>query len=154
MIIFSGLSTETAHHLRAGRPDDYGNPPETGISDGDGNPCRHCLAMIEKDAPFLIVSHRPFTSKQPYAEQGPIFLHAADCAAHVEDGSLPSAFDSPRYILRGYDEDERIVYGTGAIVERDHIRDHAEKMLDLETVRFVHIRSATNTCWQGRIERA
>ena len=64
---------------------------------------------------MLIVSYRPFDSIQPYAEQGPIFLHAVECEAHSgRGGELPEALSNKtECIVRGYGADERMVYGTG-----------------------------------------
>ena len=42
-------------------------------------PGRHCLGQVEKGDPCLILAYRPFPEAQPYAEQGPIFLHADAC---------------------------------------------------------------------------
>ncbi|MEM7290545.1 MAG: DUF1203 domain-containing protein, partial [Pseudomonadota bacterium] len=70
-----------------------------------------------------------------------------------DDGDLPPVLqDSPRYMLRGYDKDERIVYGSGTISETDQIRETAENLLAQDRITFVHVRSATNNCWQARID--
>jgi hypothetical protein len=154
---FSGMTTQEATHLWNGGKDAHGNPPERAISDGNGNPCRHCLRMIEEGDSYLIISHRPFTSRQPYAEQGPVFVHAKPCAAYETEQkqapSLPPVLnDSPRYLLRGYDQNERIVYGSGTITETNQISDTAERLLAQDQITFVHVRSATNNCWQARID--
>ena len=153
-IVFRGLSLKRAGALRSG-PDANGQSPERAVSDGEGVPCRHCLHMIEKGDDYLILAERPFTTVQPYAEVGPIFLHARDCMTY-DDGSsdLPPVLrDSPSYLLRGYDEGERIVYGTGGLVPGEEIVDRAAAILSDPQVCFVHVRSASNNCWQARIER-
>ena len=71
--------------LRAGGGDAYGNPAERTISDGEGNPCRHCLGFVPKGEEMLILAHRPFGAVQPYAETGPIFV--ATVADHAPSGS-------------------------------------------------------------------
>ncbi|MEP0943934.1 MAG: DUF1203 domain-containing protein [Rhizobiaceae bacterium] len=156
---FTGMSTQEAIHLRNGGKDAHGNLPEHAISDGQGNPCRHCLQMIAKGEEFLIFSHRPFDSCQPYAEQGPVFLHANSCQAYealdAEADSLPPVLeDSPRYLLRGYDANERIVYGSGTLTETNQIVETANHLLTRKEISFVHVRSATNNCWQARIDLA
>lgn len=153
MLRFTALDTDTVRALQAGGPDANGQAPERRISDGDGVPCRHCLAQVAAGEPYLIVSHRPFPAPQPYAEQGPIFLHAAACERHLSDGSVPAMFASARYILRGYSPDDRIVYGTGRIVATAEIPAVAEAMLSDPALAYVHARSATNNCYHCRIER-
>ncbi|MEP1207075.1 MAG: DUF1203 domain-containing protein [Rhizobiaceae bacterium] len=159
MLKISGMNTSRAQELWQGGTDDHGNPPELAISDGQGNPCRHCLQLISEGDRFLIISHRPFDGLQPYAEQGPVFLHAEPCEAYSgaddsgKKGDLPPVLkDSPRYLLRGYDHRQRIVYGTGTIAEAEQIKDTARNLLEKDGVAFVHIRSATNNCWQARVD--
>ncbi len=152
MIRFTPIPTETVRALQAGGADANGQLPERHVSDGGGNPCRHCLAMIPKGAGMLIMSHRPFPAPQPYAEQGPIFL-CADTCAPGGGAALPEMLTSPDYIVRGYGPDDRIVYGTGAVVPTDRIAEEAATRLTDPRVAYVHVRSARNNCYQLRIDR-
>lgn len=149
---FTPIPTETVRALQAGAPDANGQRPERHVSDGGGNPCRHCLQMIPAGAGMLILAHRPFTRLQPYAECGPIFLCADPCAPGGGP-DLPAMLASPDYILRGYSAEERIVYGTGAVVPTARIRAEAEARFADPRVAFLHIRSARNNCFQCRIDR-
>ncbi|MCB6179121.1 DUF1203 domain-containing protein [Rhodobacter sp. Har01] len=149
---FVAMPTEAARAYRAGGPDANGQPPERAVSDGMGNPCRHCLAMIPQGAGMLVLAHRPFSTLQPYAEVGPVFLCADDCPGGCGTG-LPAMLASPDYILRGYGADERIVYGTGGVVPRDRIEVRAAEIFADPQVAFVHVRSARNNCFQCRIDR-
>jgi hypothetical protein len=152
MLRFVPILTEIARALQAGGFDSYGLLPERRVSDGGGNPCRHCLRMIPEGAGMLVLAHRPFGNLQPYAETGPIFLCADPCDAGggVE---LPEMLASPDYIVRGYGPDERIVYGTGGVVATGDIPARASEVLAMPGVGFVHIRSARNNCFQVRVER-
>lgn len=152
MIRFTPIPTETARAYQAGGPDANGQPPERHISDGAGNPCRHCLQMIPKGAGMLILAHRPFPSAQPYAELGPIFLCADACEPGTGD-TLPEILASPDYIIRGYSAENRIVYGTGAVVPTATIPAEAETRLTDPRIAYLHIRSARNNCYQLRIDR-
>ena len=108
MIRFTALPTDEVRALQSGGPDAYGNTPERAVSDGAGNPCRHCLQQIPEGAPMLILAHRPFPAPQPYAETGPIFLCADACPRH-EGPEMPEVFTrSPDYLIKGYGEDDRI----------------------------------------------
>ena len=68
--------------------------------------------------------------------------------------TLPAIFNSASYILRGYDNGETIVYGTGGVVDRVRIIDRAETILECSAVAFIHARSAQNNWFHCRIERA
>ena len=128
MIRFSPIPTDTARALQTGGLDAYGMLPERKLSDGGGNPCRHCLGMIPEGAEMLVLAHRPFPALQPYAETGPIFLCAAPCAAGG-GGDLPEMLASPDYIPRGYGADDRIVYGTGAVTPTGQIATRAAALV-------------------------
>ncbi|MBZ9694008.1 DUF1203 domain-containing protein [Mesorhizobium sp. CO1-1-9] len=153
-IQFTALPTENVRALQRGGPDAYGRTPERKISDGDGMPCRHCLRNIAAGDVYLILAYRPFPDPQPYAETGPIFLHAQECERAVGTRELPEILDSPDYIVRGYGGDDRIVYGSGGIIPTGAIAARAETLLEREDIAYVHVRSARNNCYQCRIERA
>ena len=153
-IKFVALPLDVARRLLDGGLDANGQAPERRVSDGDGVPCRLTLRTVPAGEPYLILAHRPFPAPQPYAEVGPIFLHAESAERWPEGAAIPPALASPRYIVRGYGEDHRIVYGTGQIVETPEIPARAEAMLTDPRVAYLHVRSASNNCYQCRIERA
>ena len=149
---FVAIPTDAARRYQAGGVDANGQVPERTVSDGGGNPCRHCLKMIPEGAGMLILAHRPFPAPQPYAEVGPIFLCADACAAGGGE-ALPEMLASSDYIARGYGADDRIVYGTGGVVATGAIPKRAGELLDDPRVAYVHVRSARNNCYQVRIDR-
>jgi hypothetical protein len=117
-------------------------------------PCRHCLSDVAAGEPFLVLAHRPFPEAQPYAETGPIFVHAEPCAGHGETAEVPALFLSREQVLiRGYGTDDRIVYGTGQVVPSAEIGAVAQDLLERPEVAYLHLRSASNNCYQCRIER-
>lgn len=151
-ITFTPIPTEIARAYQAGGADANGQKPEHHFSDGGGNPCRHCLAMIPDGAGMLVLAHRPFPAPQPYAEVGPIFL-CADACPPGGGPDLPAVLDSADYIVRGYGVDDRIVYGTGAVTPVAAIPARASELLGDDRVAYVHVRSARNNCFQVRIDR-
>lgn len=149
---YVAIPTDQASAYKAGGQDANGQSPERVVSDGGGNPCRHCLGMIPEGAGMLILAHRPFPAPQPYAEIGPIFL----CADPCERGGgevRPDALASPEYIVRGYGADDRIVYGTGRVVATEAIPARAAEVFADPRVAYLHVRSARNNCYQVRIDR-
>jgi len=153
-IQFKALPTDHVRALQGGGPDSYGQTPERRISDGDGMPCRHCLNNIAAGDAYLILAYRPFPELQPYAETGPIFLHAEQCERAAATEELPEILESPDYIVRGYGKDDRIVYGSGGIIPTEAIIARAEMLFERDDIAYVHVRSARNNCYQCRIERA
>ena len=154
-IRFVAIATEVADAFRAGRHDANGQPPEQHVSDGAGIPCRHCLQTVRKNDRYLILAYRPFSTVQPYAEVGPIFLHADPCVRHEPSAEIPASFFSAKdFLVRGYDARDRIIYGTGQIVSTGSLADVASRLLDQPQVAYLHVRSAKNNCYRCRIERA
>lgn len=139
--------------LRAGGTDAYGLPAERTVSDGGGNPCRHCLCDIPKGVAMLICAARPFPEPQPYAETGPIFL-CADCAPYQEGAMPPVLANRTECLLKAYGADNRIIYGSGQITPTDEIERYCETLFMDAKVAYVDARSASNNCFTLRIKRA
>ena len=147
---YTGMSSDEAARLRDGGRDALGNLPERAVSTGDGTPCRHCLRDVPEGRDYLILAHQPFTTSQPYAEIGPVFLCADPCPAPT--GALPEVLTtSPDYLVKGYSREERIVYGTGRITPADEIAAGVGALLGRADIAFVDIRSARNNCWLARV---
>lgn len=153
-ICFTALPTEIARAYQNGAPDANGQLPERHISDGDGIPCRHCLQDVAAGELYLILAHRPFPEVQPYAELGPIFLHAEACERYAQGEEVPPVVvRSQRMLIRGYNAQNRIVYGTGQVVPVEKIQVTAEKLFERPEIAYIHVRSASNNCYSCRIDR-
>jgi hypothetical protein len=154
-IRFAAMPTDEARHFQSGGLDAYGLVPERRVSDGDGVPCRHCLQDIAAGEDYLILAYRPFPAPQPYAETGPIFLHAKDCCRAQNSAELPTMLARREsHLVKGYGADHRIVYGTGQVVPSAQLAVAAQSILERDDVAYVHVRSAKNNCFTCRIDRA
>ena len=153
-IRFCAMPTDEARHFQSGGADAYGMVPERRTSDGDGVPCRHCLKDVPAGEDYLILTYRPFPAPQPYAETGPIFLHAEACARAEDQTTLPPMLARRKaHLVKGYGADHRIVYGTGQVVPSAGLETAARDILAREDVAYVHVRSALNNCYTCRIDR-
>lgn len=150
---FSGMPSAVAAAYRAGLPDANSQVPERHVSISGTEPCRHCLGTVAAGQAYLVLAYRPFPAPQPYAETGPVFIHAEACPA--PDGGFPARERTGNgRILRGYGTDDRIVYGTGMVVDNADIEASAEVLLARPDVAYLHLRSAANNCFTLRIDRA
>ena len=149
---YIALDSREVQRLRAGESDSNGQQPEVAISDGDGNPCRHCLSEVARGEPMLILAHRPFDELHAYAELGPIFICAQNCERHPESSGVPALYRDLEMLIRGYDRNERIVYGTGRVIEMSNIESEANRLFASSELSFIHVRSPTNNCFHFRIE--
>lgn len=153
-IVFKAMPTADARFYQSGGTDAYGLTPETRISDGDGVPCRHCLRDVAKGEAYLTLAYRPFPELQPYAETGPIFLHAETCARAADAAEVPPMLAKRKtHLIKGYGADDRIVYGTGQIVASADLAEAAAGILERSNVAYVHVRSSVNNCYTCRIDR-
>src|SRR3546814_4967245 len=92
---------------------------------------------------MLVLAHRPFPAPQPYAELGPIFLHAEVCQRYDAAAGVPAMFlRREAILLRGYGADDRIVYGTGKVIATAEIESVARHLLERDDVAYIHLRSA------------
>ncbi|MGI9263560.1 MAG: DUF1203 domain-containing protein [Gammaproteobacteria bacterium] len=152
---FVALPTDAVRALQSGGRDANGQVPESGISDGIGNPCRHCLRDIPAGEKKLVLAYRPFPSAQPYAELGPIFLCAEFCERHPQTAELPDMFMSrEKMLLRAYDASDRIIYGSGRLAAPQDLPEMAGELLEQDGASYLHMRSASYNCYQCRIEKA
>jgi hypothetical protein len=154
-LLFKAMPTAEVRYFQSGGADANGQTPEQHISDGDGVPCRHCLQDVEKGEAYLILAYRPFSTTQPYAETGPIFLHADQCerAAEARHGP-PMLAKRKAHLIKGYGSNDRIVHGTGQVVPSAGLETAASEILARPDVAYVHVRSALNNCYTCRIDRA
>tara|TARA_B100000780_G_scaffold210389_1_gene150365 strand:+ start:235 stop:453 length:219 start_codon:yes stop_codon:yes gene_type:complete len=54
-------------------------------------------------------------------------------------------------IVKAYGPDERIIYGTGAIIKTGNIKRRTTALLQTPDVQFADIRSASNNYWLARV---
>ncbi|HOX70804.1 MAG: DUF1203 domain-containing protein [Dokdonella sp.] len=148
-----GIAQEEVLRFRHRGLDANGQSPLIRRSEGGRNPCRHCLGLIAEGSEMLVLCYRPFASIQPYAESGPIFLHAASCDRYASD-RLPDWFASlDPALVRGYGADDWICYETARVVRGAELTAACESILDNPEVAYVHVRSKYN-CFQCRVDRA
>ena len=72
-------------------------------------PVRCCLRVARTGERALLVAYRPPGGRGPYAETGPVFVHAEPCEGYRGGQPWPADFADRRQVLRGYDRVGRIV---------------------------------------------
>lgn len=135
--------------------DDFGNPLVVTVVDEAGageTPLRCCLREARAGERVEIIAYRPSTVGGPYAEVGPVFIHAESCAGYTTPDRYPDAFRQRRQLLRAYDVDGRIV---GAEIAEDG--DGAEEVCGAffarPDVAYIHSRNVLYGCYMFTIRR-
>ena len=93
--------------------DDFGNPVTVMVVDSDGGtPLRCCLREARIGERITLIAYRPSKAGGPYAEVGPVIIHADACEGYAESDRYPDGFRHRQQLLRAYSADGRIVDAT------------------------------------------
>jgi hypothetical protein len=115
-------------------------------------PCRVCLRIATSAEKFRLVSYQPLPDCNPYAEIGPIFIHAEPCAPYAETAIFPSDFLGRRLVLRAYGHAGEIV--RALVAEPFAAPDRAAELLADEGVVEIHVRNPAYGCFDFKIVRS
>jgi len=149
------MDRASASRFRATRIDDRGGAVHVRPVDGPGFPCRACLRLGEPGETMLLASWNLPAPMGPYWTPSPVFLHAHDCAARVEEDRLPQTVTENSIIsLRHYDKDGMCIYDLGVVLQGDAAEGPLRERLADPRVAFVNIHTARPGCWLTRVERA
>lgn len=123
--------------------------------DGEGGwPLRCCLTDSRPGDELAIVAWSPFPWGGPFAERGPIVVHARPCAGPAGTG-VPPQFLRRAQVVRPYDADRRIAYDHIRLVEAGGgLPDAIAAALAVQDVDFVHARNVLPGCWSFTARRA
>ncbi|MGW0461765.1 DUF1203 domain-containing protein [Streptomyces tendae] len=158
------MNGHTAHPIPPGvleelrTTDDAGRVPAPVTDDEGGVPLRCCLRRSRSGERIALVSYAPLrrwaaqTGADPgaYDEQGPVFIHAEECAGPEDEGL---AFTNAHRTLRRYSSDGRIL--GGRLVEgADAFAPALREALDDPAVAFVHVRAVEYGCFLYEVTRS
>jgi Protein of unknown function (DUF1203) len=148
------LPQDRVDAIRGAGVDEFGNKVEvTTVSEG-GAPLRCCLREATPGERVALIAWCPFGQPGPYAEVGPVFIHADRCAGYPDGGGYPLGYRDRPQIFRSYGHDGRIVDAEivgGAEAETD---EAIGRLLARPEVAFVHSRNVTYGCYMFEIRRA
>lgn len=138
--------------------DDAGRPAVPHTDDEGGAPLRCCLRRSRPGERVALVSYAPLrrwaagTGADPgaYDEQGPVFLHAGECAG-PQGTDLP--FTHAHRVLRRYSADGRILGGRLVGAPEDFAPALTEAFADPATA-LVHVRAVEYGCFLYEVRRA
>jgi hypothetical protein len=146
------LLSEDLDRIRDAGIDDFGNILNPVVDEAGGSPLRCCLRDARPGERIALIAHRPFPWPGPYAEVGPIFIHADRCDGYDAPNLYPAGFANRRQLLRAYDHNR-------AICDAVPVKDGAQAervlswLLSRAEVDFVHSRNVEWGCYMFAIER-
>jgi hypothetical protein len=145
---FLPIPAEIANEARAKRRDRFGH--RLSITKTQA-PCRLCLRISTAAEDLILLSYQPCADTGPYAEIGPIFIHADPCTPYSAIGVFPEDFSTRSLVLRAYRNDGHIV--DAAVVGPGKAADRAADFLSDANVAEVHVRHVSYTCYDFKIVR-
>jgi hypothetical protein len=154
-IEIQGTDPEQLHALRSSGVDHNGDPVEPFTDHEGGWPLRCCLTDSEPGDELAIVGWSPFPWRGPFAETGPIVVHADACGGLEGGHDVPAQLLGRRQLVRPYGNDRRIAYDRVVIVEADgSLPSVLEAVLGDDDIDFVHVRNVLAGCYSFTARRA
>jgi hypothetical protein len=142
----AALPADELERIRERGADDFGNPfvPTVVTAAGD-TPLRCCLRDAEPGERVALIAWRPASVGGPYAEVGPVFVHAESCAGYVDTGRYPEGFRHRTQLLRAYDAQGRQV--DNLLVDGAAADAVLSELVARPRVAFVHSRNPMAGCY-------
>ena len=147
------LPPDDLARIRNQGADDFGNPlVATLVDSAGGTPLRCCLREARAGEQVALIAYRPSRVGGPYAEVGPVFIHAASCAGYTTPDRYPDDFRPRRQLLRAYGPDGGIV--DAAIAENgDEAEEVCAAFLARPDIAYIHSRNVLWGCYMFTVRR-
>jgi hypothetical protein len=141
--------------IRATGFDDFGHPLRMSVVDEEpGTPLRCCLREAHAGERVALISWRPLREAPDsvYAEVGPVFVHAEDCAGYDEERSYPAGFRHRKQVLRSYSSTGDMLHAV--LTEGAAAEDAIAGLFTNPEAVVVHSRNVTAGCYMFAVYRA
>lgn len=148
-----------AENRRAGR-DQFGNELTPIVDAEGGSPLRCCLRRSTPGEAMYLIAYRPFAQNGPYAEVGPVFVHASECAGYSGTLAYPAGYrDWPTMVFRPYRHHaelncDAIAYDAIQMGEGPTAEKLISSIFADPTIEFIHTRNVYAGCFMFSITRA
>ena len=147
----SGIPPQVLADVRARRTDEYGNDFAIRTDASGGAPLRCCLRESRPGERIGLMAYAPFPWSGPYAEVGPVFVHADECPGYDTPGDWPQEYRGRPQVLRAYGPERSIV--AARVAESEEIDAALRELLADDGVEFVHSRNVAHGCWMLTVSR-
>lgn len=151
--VIEALPPARLEAIRSAAVDDGGNRIGAAFEAEGGEPLRCCLRLARPGEALLLIAYRPFEAAGPYAETGPVYVHAAACAGYGADAGYPEEFRERPQVFRCYDAAGAILGGRVALPPETPEAVIGELFAD-DRVELIHTRNVVFGCYMLGIRRA
>lgn len=147
------IDPERLHAMRMQHHDEHGNAWTPYAAEG-WEPLRCCLRIAAADEKIVLISFAPFTTMSAWTEVGPVYVHADACSGYSDGAKLPAELRTGPRVLRGYDQDRRLLYDHVEVVgEGQDLEPVVRGLLAQEGVSTVHVRAMGTQCFTYAVTR-
>jgi hypothetical protein len=146
-MIYEPIPDELAARARATLKDDFRHALHIERNQG---PCRSCLRIPKEPEDLILLSYRPLEDTNPYAEIGPIFIHAETCEPYCSR-EFPADFLERELVVRAYTHAGRIA--DAVVAAPGEAEAEAARFFERDDVAEIHVRTRAYTCFAFKITR-
>ncbi len=111
-------------------------------------PLRCCLTVADVGSPIVLISYQPLPGPSPWAEVGPVYVHAEQCSGYATPDAVPPALAVGPRLLRTYHSDGTLDYEhIRTVAAGDPVEPILRELLDEPSVALVHLRAVESQCF-------
>lgn len=152
-LVFEPIPPATLQRIRAAMTDEAGNRLTVWTDPKGGNPLRCCLRETAPGERVILMAYTPPGTSGPYAERGPVFIHAEPCDGYLTPDQYPPGLRHRQQVVRAYNHDGQIVDGILA-EDGDRAMTIINDLLARPDVALVHLRNVGYGCYNYAVRRA
>jgi hypothetical protein len=152
-LLFEPIPAALLRQVRTAMTDEAGNLLTVQADRAGGSPLRCCLRETTPGEEVLLIAYTPPGTSGPYAERGPVFIHARPCPGYLTPGEYPPGLRHRQQVVRAYDQHGRIADGI-LVPDGDHAQTVIRELLDRPGVELVHLRNVGYGCYNFAVRRA
>jgi len=152
-LLFEPIPAAVLGQVRTDMTDEAGNPLTVQADSAGGSPLRCCLRETTPGEEILLIAYTPPGTSGPYAERGPVFIHARPCPGYPTPDEYPPGLRHRQQVVRAYDQQGRIADGI-LVPDGDHALVVIRELLGRAGVDMVHLRNVGYGCYNFSVRRA
>ncbi len=150
---FEAIPPDRLARIRATMTDEAGHLLTEEAGHPGGSPLRCCLRESRSGERVLLLSYAPPGGRGPYAETGPVFVHAQPCGGYATPDRYPPALRHRQQVVRAYDHEGRIAAGVLA-ADGGRAMPVIRGLLARPEVALVQLRNVGYGCYNFAVRRS
>jgi hypothetical protein len=122
------------------------------VTDKPGFPCRVSLEDVEPGESVLLLNYTHLDTATPYRASHAIFIGEKSRLAKLRIGEIPASIRTRLMSVRAFDAQGMML--DAEVVEGASMEPVIERLLDNDSVEFLHLHNARRGCYAARVDRA